>query len=89
VPTMVELGFPDFIVTNWFALFGLTGTPPDIINRLNAATVKVVAGEEFRSRLLANGIDPESSTPAELGALIKRTSDISRKMITALKIAPQ
>ena len=89
VPTMVELGFPDFIVTNWFALFGLTGTPPDIINRLNAATVKVVAGEEFRSRLLANGIDPESSTPAELGALIKRTSDISRKMITALKIPPQ
>ena len=89
VPTMVEQGYPDFIVTNWFALFGLTGTPADIINRLNAATVKIVAGEEFRSRLIANGIDPESSTPAELAALIKRTSDISRKMITALKIQPE
>ncbi len=89
VPTMVELGFPDFVVTNWFALLAPTGTPADIISRLNAAMVKIVAGEEFRSKLLANGIDPESSSPAELAALIRRTSEISRKMITALKIQPQ
>lgn len=89
VPTMVELGFPDFVVTNWFALLAPTGTPADIVSSLNAATVKIVAGEEFRSKLLANGIDPESSTPAELGALIKRTSEISRKMITSLKVQPQ
>ena len=89
VPCTVELGFPDFQVGTWFALFAPAGTPPDIINQLNAATVKVVAGEEFRSRLLANGIVPESSSPAELATLIRQTTELSRKMITDLKIAPQ
>ena len=89
VPTMVELGFPDFVVSNWFALLAPSGTPEAIITTLNAAAVKVVAGDDYRSRLIANGVSPESSTPAELAALIKRTSEISRKMITALKIQPE
>ena len=89
VPTMVELGFPDFVVSNWFALLAPAGTPEAVINSLNAAAVKVVAGEEYRTRLIANGVSPESSTPAELAALIRRTSEISRKMITALKIQPE
>ncbi|CAN5701532.1 tripartite tricarboxylate transporter substrate binding protein [soil metagenome] len=89
VPTMVELGYPDFIVGNWFALLAPTGTPPDIINQLNAATVKIVAGDEFRGHLLANGIDPESSSPAQLAALIKRTSDVTQKILDQLNIPPQ
>lgn len=89
VPTMVELGFPDFIVGNWFALFGRTGTPPKVIQQLNAATVKIVAGAELRSRLVANGITPESSTAAELGALVRETTELSRKHMTGLKIEPQ
>jgi tripartite-type tricarboxylate transporter receptor subunit TctC len=89
VPTMVELGFPDFVVSNWFALLAPSGTPEPVITSLNAAAVKVVAGEEYRTRLIANGVSPESSTPAELAALIRRTSEISRKMITALKIQPE
>ena len=89
VPTMVELGFPDFVVSNWFALLAPAGTPEPVIGALNAAAVKVVAGEEYRTRLIANGVSPESSTPAELAALIRRTSEISRKMITTLKIQPE
>ena len=88
VPTMVELGFPDFIVSNWFALFAPRGTPPDIVAQLNAAVVKTVASSEFRSALLQNGIDPESSTPAELGALIRRTTEANRKMLGQLGIQP-
>ena len=89
VPTMVELGFPDFIVGNWFALLAPVGTPPDIVQQLNAATVKIVAGEEFRSRLLAHGIVAESSTPAELATLIRETTEVSRRTMASLKIEPQ
>lgn len=88
-PTMVELGFPDFLVGNWFALFAPAGTPTDIIQQLNAATVKVVASEEFRSRLIGGGITPESSTPAELAALIRETTELSRKNLAALSFEPQ
>ncbi len=89
VPTMVELGFPDFIVGNWFALFAPAGTPPGIVQQLNAATVKIVAGDEFRSKLMSNGISPESSTPAELAALIRETTEQSRKTLQSLKFEPQ
>ncbi len=86
VPTMVELGFPDFIIGNWFALLAPTGTPPAIVQALNAATVKTVASEEFKSKLHANGIVPESSTPAELGTLIKESTEVARKTISSLGI---
>ena len=89
VPSTVELGFPDFVVGTWFALFAPAGTPPDIVQQLNAATVKIVAGDEFKSRLLANGIVPENSSAAELAALIKTTTENTRRMITELKIQPQ
>lgn len=84
VPTMVELGYPDFVVGNWFALFAPARTPLEIVQQLNAATVKIVAGDEFRSKLLSNGIVPESSTPAELAALIRETTEHSRKTLDSL-----
>lgn len=37
VPTMKELGYPKFVVTNWYGVFVPKGTPADLVNRLNAS----------------------------------------------------
>ena len=55
VPTMVEAGVPDFEITSWFGLMAPAGTPAPIIARLNAETVKVLAREDVRSTLGAQG----------------------------------
>ncbi|HSF47378.1 MAG TPA: tripartite tricarboxylate transporter substrate binding protein, partial [Burkholderiales bacterium] len=42
VPTMVEAGVPDFVVTSWFAVFVPAKTPKEIIAKLNSEMVKVL-----------------------------------------------
>ncbi len=37
VPTMVESGFKDFVIENWYGVFAPAGTPPAIIEKLNKA----------------------------------------------------
>ena len=76
VPTMVEAGVPDFEITSWFGLMAPAGTPAPIIARLNAETVKVLAREDVRSTLGAQGLNVASSSPEQFSAHIK--SEIAR-----------
>jgi len=76
VPTMVEAGVPDFEITSWFGLLAPAGTPAPIIARLNAEMVKVLAREDVRSTLGAQGLNVASSSPEQFAAHIK--SEIAR-----------
>ena len=76
VPTMVEAGVPDFEITSWFGLMAPAGTPAPIVARLNAETVKVLAREDVRSTLGAQGLNVASSSPEQFTAHIK--SEIAR-----------
>ena len=48
-----------------------TKTPDDIIKKLNAATLKVLALPEVKERIAQSGSEPAGTTPAEFGAEIK------------------
>lgn len=71
VPTMEELGFPGFNVTTWWGMFAPLGTPAAIVDRLNRATVKIMATAEMREKLAAIGLEPMGGTPAEFAAAIR------------------
>ncbi len=71
VPTFIESGFPGFEVSAWNAMLAPAGTPPDIVNRLNAAIVKAVHTPEIREKLLAQGAEPVGDTPEQFGAYLK------------------
>ncbi|MCC7428479.1 MAG: tripartite tricarboxylate transporter substrate binding protein [Alphaproteobacteria bacterium] len=51
IPGMRELGYPQIDFDSWNGLFVRAGTPQPILDRLHAATQRVVNGAEFRSRL--------------------------------------
>ena len=89
VPTLVESGYPELALTNFWALLAPAGTPAEIIKRLHAATLKATDNENFRSRLMAEAVNPETSTPAELADMIKRDTETWRRLITALNITPE
>ena len=76
LPTMVEAGVPDFEITSWFGLLAPAGTPAPIVARLNAEMVKVLAREDVRSTLGAQGLNVASSSPEQFAAHIK--SEIAR-----------
>jgi tripartite-type tricarboxylate transporter receptor subunit TctC len=70
-PTLSEAGLPGFEILSWFALLAPAGTPAPIISRLNAETVKVLARDDIKSTLGAQGLTVASSTPEALAAHIK------------------
>ncbi len=74
LPTVAEAGIPGFAVNNWTGVFVAAGTPADIVARLNAELVKVLAMPDVKKRLLDNGIDAVSSTPQQFAAYIRAES---------------
>jgi tripartite-type tricarboxylate transporter receptor subunit TctC len=70
VPTSAEAGLPGYDVSAWFALLAPAGTPREVIARLNRETRRGLASRELQEALASQGIDPVSSSPEELAALI-------------------
>jgi tripartite-type tricarboxylate transporter receptor subunit TctC len=82
LPTVAEAGVPGFNVTGWFAIFVPARTPPEVVRRMHADTVAVLAEPAIRVKLEQLGYTVVGSTPEELarhlhaeiakwGALIK------------------
>jgi tripartite-type tricarboxylate transporter receptor subunit TctC len=71
VPTFAEAGVPNFEVELWYALFAPAGTPKAIVARLNKEVTAIVATPEVRALLEANGNEPVTGTPEQLGTLIR------------------
>jgi len=70
LPTVAET-LPGFEVSNWVGLFAPAGTPPDIVNRLNAETQKFMQSKEITARLAAEGARFIPMTPDQFGAFVK------------------
>jgi tripartite-type tricarboxylate transporter receptor subunit TctC len=75
IPTLTELGFPIDIDT-WYGLVAPTGTPKDIIGKLNGETVRILNLPELKERTRSQGIELAGSTPGEFAAFIK--ADIAK-----------
>jgi tripartite-type tricarboxylate transporter receptor subunit TctC len=75
IPTFGEMGLPlSFSGAGWNGLFAPKGTPKEIVDQLNAATVQALADPAVRSRLANLGFEifpREQQTPTALGALQK------------------
>jgi tripartite-type tricarboxylate transporter receptor subunit TctC len=70
VPTLAEAGVKNAESGSWIALLAPAGTPAPIVEKLAADVKAVVADPEVREKLIAQGAVPQSSTPAQLQALI-------------------
>jgi len=86
VPTFAESGVPGYEVTSWFGLFAPAKTPQDVITRLHAEVARIVALPETVKHLDNAGLTAASSTPAELGAFIRREIEKWTKVVKAAGI---
>jgi tripartite-type tricarboxylate transporter receptor subunit TctC len=71
VPTVREAGGGDFEARSWNAIFAPKGTPPDVVEKLNAALREVLDTPELWKRALELGIEARASTPAEIAQRLK------------------
>ena len=71
VPTLKEAGVDGVDVQQWYGFFAPAKTPKPIIDQLNKALNQVLADKEIIKRIEDHGADVESSTPEQLGTLVK------------------
>ena len=70
IPSIAE-SLPGFEVNSWYGLLAPTGTPRDIVTRLNIEVASALREADARARLYSIGAEPMSNTPEEFGAFIQ------------------
>ena len=71
LPTIAEAGpVKGFEASSWFGLLAPTGTPADIVNRIQHETAKAMQLPALKERLLSQGAIPGGQSPAEFAAFI-------------------
>jgi tripartite-type tricarboxylate transporter receptor subunit TctC len=70
VPTLQEAGVPGYDASNWLALLAPSGTPKEIVQRLNSEIAKLMAQPDVQKSLFDAGVQVSLSTPEELSHLM-------------------
>ena len=87
LPTLVELGYPELVVTTWYSLSGPAGLPPDIVDKLNAAVNKAMDLPEVKKHLETEMVQTRAMTPEEMTAFMQR--EVTQWAPTARRITEQ
>ena len=76
VPTFAEAGFKDMDIGAWYGFLAPVGTPREVVAKLNTAVNTILANRDFvEKNLSSQGMVPMSSTPEQMGALIKSETE--------------
>jgi len=80
-PTVVESGWPDYVVTSWNGIAAPAGTPREIIDKLNHEITAVLQLPEMQERFRQLGMEAAGSTPEGMSARLKTDGDRWRDVI--------
>jgi len=69
VPTLAEAGVPGVEMNTWYGLFATAGMPREVLARLHAETMKVIAMPDVRKKLADMGGEPGAMTSEQFGAM--------------------
>ncbi len=87
VPTMGEAGYPDVTIMTFFGLSAPAGTPPAILDRLNAAVRAIGSEPEIEKRMLALNVMPMPASRQDTADFIRQQSDKWAPILKRLNIS--
>ncbi|MBI2740525.1 MAG: tripartite tricarboxylate transporter substrate binding protein [Rhodospirillales bacterium] len=82
VPTVAESGYPGYDMIDWNGLFAATGTPIELIARMQAVCAEAIKDAKVKERLDAAGAVLSPNTPAEFKAWLEGQRTLLGKLIT-------
>jgi len=88
VPTIAEAGVPGYEMASWYGVFTSGGSPAGAVARVAAETRSAVENPKIRALMLAQGIEPVASSPAEFRKFMDAEFRKWGKVIEAAKIQP-
>ncbi len=89
VPSLAEQGLPGFEISLWFGMWARAGTPPTVVQRLNAQVNAIVQGAEVREQFAKLGITPAPMTPGEFGKFVREQIATYRSIVKDAGIPQQ
>ena len=88
LPTMAEAGVPGYDFNTWYMLVVPSRTPKATVDRLNAATAKVLGGPAVKEQFASQGLEPTATAAAEAAAYLKSEVAKWAKVIKAANVRP-
>jgi tripartite-type tricarboxylate transporter receptor subunit TctC len=89
VPTYDESGIKGLFLDQWIGIFVPTGTPPDIVARLNSEIGKALADPAVRQKLMDSAQEPIGGTPEQFAALVRDDFAKYARLVSELNIKVQ
>jgi tripartite-type tricarboxylate transporter receptor subunit TctC len=84
IPTIAQQGVPGFEVVTIGFMLAPAKTPQPVVRRLNQLIVKLMQQPDVKERLAAGGSDATSSSPEELGRIMREDDARMRKLFKQL-----
>lgn len=81
VPSMVELGYPGFVIGPWYALYGPAGMPKPIAEKISAAIDQILHQPDLLASFSQTGTDAWFCGPDELGRFTRSEIDRYRELV--------
>jgi tripartite-type tricarboxylate transporter receptor subunit TctC len=89
VPALGETVKGFAVPDTWIGILGPAGLPPEVVNKVNAAVVRVAAEQTVQTRLEAAGFEVGLVQAPEFAKLASETSNAYRRITTDAKITPE
>ena len=81
LPTMVELGYSDFVIGPWYAFFAPAGTPKEAVDKVNHALNAALADPQVQKLLADSATDAWPSSPDELNRFTASEIERYRRLV--------
>ncbi len=89
IPTVSESGLPGFDSWNWFGVFGPAGTPPAVVERVNAELNRLVGDAAIKDRFAQLGFETTGGTPADFAAVVQSEARKWSQVIREANVKPE
>lgn len=89
VPTMVEAGYPGFVLDTYVMMLVPAKTPPEICERLSKAVMAALGKPDVQEKLRKAGLEPSATGPDVLKARIARELPLWAEVVKVAGITPQ
>ena len=89
VPTMRDLGYPNFKVETWYGIFAPAGTPAPIVAKLSVEIDSILREPDVRAQLARQGMNPIGGTPARLATYVKEDLARWKRVVEETGLKPE
>jgi tripartite-type tricarboxylate transporter receptor subunit TctC len=89
IPTSIEAGYPNSDLNFWIGIFAPTGTPHDVVVKLNREIGIALANPAVREKLASQGVDPMTMGAEEFQTFVNAESVSMAELAKALNLKPQ